>query len=149
MALLTVSAKANFMECGIAALGRLAGDDNNTADFQCQYDLEFSAIGRHIKEQSEKCKSLAQSVKRVPYSQWLANPNFRESIPPRDMADTFVDLYFRTSESLYRILHVSIKSEIPSCFRLASYCPSTSNLGPAFLTELTLFTSDPNISKRI
>ncbi len=78
--------------------------DNNTPSLSG--DLELSAIGRHIKQVTEKCKSLARTVKAIPYSQWLDNPNFREAVPEREMADVFVDLYFRTSESVYRILHI-------------------------------------------
>ncbi|KAE9382255.1 hypothetical protein N431DRAFT_360951 [Stipitochalara longipes BDJ] len=85
------------------ALMRVEGDDS-TPTFR--HDLEASAIGRHIVKLTEKCKSLARTIKSVPYSQWLANPNFREAVPSRAIADILVDLYFKTSESVYRILHI-------------------------------------------
>jgi hypothetical protein len=127
MVLLTVNTKANTLANGFAALEgdpSTVANDNNTPEFQNPYDLETSVLGRYIREQIEKCKTLAQSVKKIPYSQWLANPNFREAIPPREMSDTFVDLYFKTSESLYRILHVCKGKHIPFSLRLSrSFLP--------------------------
>jgi hypothetical protein len=71
-----------------------------------KHDLEASALGRHIMQLTEKCKALARTVKAEPYTQWLANPNFREAVPSKEMADILVNLYFKTSESVYRILHI-------------------------------------------
>ena len=34
------------------------------------------------------------------------NFNFRDQIPPREVADQLVDLYFRTHESIYRVLYI-------------------------------------------
>lgn len=62
--------------------------------------------GTDIPELMNKCKSLARAAKAGPHKRWLDNPNFRESIPSREMADKFVSLYFRTSESIHRILHI-------------------------------------------
>jgi len=79
------------------------GDSGNQA---LKHDLEASAIGRHVVQLTEKCKVLARTIKAIPYSQWLANPNFREAVPSREMADQLVNLYFNSSESIYRILHL-------------------------------------------
>ena len=82
---------------------RVEGDSGNHA---FKHDLEASAIGRHVVQLTEKCKVLARTIKAIPYSQWLANPNFREAVPSREMADQLVNLYFNSSESIYRILHL-------------------------------------------
>lgn len=52
-----------------------------------------------------KCKSLARKAKAAPHKQWLTNPNFRETVPPREICDQLVALYFKTCESTSRILH--------------------------------------------
>jgi hypothetical protein len=99
-------------------------------------DLETSAIGRHIRQLTEKCKSLAKAAKAVPYCQWLANPNFRDAVPTRDMADSLVNLYFRTQESLYRILHIpSFQKEYEQYWQQ----PSAAN--PIFILKLLLVMS--------
>ena len=59
-----------------------------------------------VPELMLKCKSLARGAKAKPHKQWLLNPDFRESVPERKMADKLVYLYFRTSESIHRILHI-------------------------------------------
>ncbi|KFY92776.1 hypothetical protein V498_04746 [Pseudogymnoascus sp. VKM F-4517 (FW-2822)] len=60
-----------------------------------------------LTETMEKCKVLAKSIKAIPYSQWLANPSLRDAVPERRASDQLVNAYFRTSESIYRILHIS------------------------------------------
>jgi len=109
---------------------RMDGDDPSPT---FSHDLETSAIGRHIVQLTEKCKSLARTVKSVPYTQWLANPNFRGAVPSRAMADILVDLYFRTSESVYRILHIpSFRQE----YELYWQNPNDAN--PTFILKLLL-----------
>lgn len=99
-------------------------------------DLETSAIGRHIRQLTEKCKSLAKTAKAVPYSQWLANPNFRDAVPSREMADNLVNLYFRTQESLCRILHIpSFQKEYQQYWQQ----PNAAN--PVFILKLLLVMS--------
>jgi hypothetical protein len=72
----------------------------NAPDFYPNIDTQ------QISELLEKCKSMARAAKVAPHKQWLMNPNFRESIPSREISDQLVNLYFRTSESIYRVLHV-------------------------------------------
>ncbi|KAL2832989.1 hypothetical protein BDW59DRAFT_169244 [Aspergillus cavernicola] len=52
----------------------------------------------------EKCKALARCIKA---RRALSLPSLPISqLPPRDLADQLVDAYLRTTESIYRILHV-------------------------------------------
>ncbi|KAI1473931.1 hypothetical protein F4774DRAFT_422807 [Daldinia eschscholtzii] len=51
-----------------------------------------------------RCKALARTVKaqRMP----VQNVKFGTNIPPREVADQLIDGYLRTSETVFRILHV-------------------------------------------
>jgi hypothetical protein len=49
---------------------------------------------------------MAKSSKMKIYDEWLANQNFRSSIPSLETCDILLDAYFRTSESAFRIFHV-------------------------------------------
>ncbi|OBT56538.1 hypothetical protein VE04_03240 [Pseudogymnoascus sp. 24MN13] len=89
-----------------------------------------------ITESMEKCKALAKSMKAIPYSQWLANPCFRDAVPVKGIADQLVNAYFRTSESIYRILHIpSFMKE----YRQYWDQPDVSN--PVFIVKLLLVMS--------
>jgi hypothetical protein len=74
--------------------------DSNTPEFV------GAMIKTDIPELLNKCKALARAAKAAPHKQWLLNPNFRDSIPPREMTDKLVNLYFRTSETIHRILNI-------------------------------------------
>jgi hypothetical protein len=52
----------------------------------------------------QKCKSLARVIKSRRTPPWPLPPN--PDLPPKDVADKLVDCYLRTSEAIYRILHV-------------------------------------------
>lgn len=54
----------------------------------------------------KKCKAIAKTSKIRIYTEWLANPDFRASIPPPETCEILLDAYFRTSESAFRIFHV-------------------------------------------
>ncbi|KAL2060369.1 hypothetical protein VTL71DRAFT_9764 [Oculimacula yallundae] len=54
----------------------------------------------------EECKAISRAAKATPHNMYLLNPNFREFVPPRDICDKLVASYLRTSESIYRILHI-------------------------------------------
>jgi hypothetical protein len=74
--------------------------EKNVPDFS-------AAVNTHeVKSLLEQCKSIARAAKAQPHKQWLLNPNFKSSIPSREMSDKLVGLYFRTSESIFRILHI-------------------------------------------
>jgi len=112
---------------------RLEGDDSTPA---FRHDLEASEIGRHITKLTEKCKDLARTIKSIPYSQWLANPNFREAVPSRAIADILVDLYFKTSESVYRILHIPTFRQ-----EYEQYWQNPNAANPIFILKLLLVMS--------
>lgn len=77
-----------------------ADRNKNAPDFVAGVDAS------DVKNLLEKCKAMARAAKAGPHKQWLLNPNFRESIPSREMSDKLVNLYFRTCESIHRILHI-------------------------------------------
>ncbi|KAI1371457.1 hypothetical protein F4677DRAFT_450430 [Hypoxylon crocopeplum] len=80
---------------------------NQVGNFKSVLEI-FDQQVREKKSESvtrvNKCKSLARSIKaqRTPE----LNFKFGTNIPPRDVADRLVDGYLRTSESVFRILHV-------------------------------------------
>ncbi|KFY10954.1 hypothetical protein V492_04772 [Pseudogymnoascus sp. VKM F-4246] len=90
----------------------------------------------HIKEVMGKCKALAKTVKAIPYSQWLANPSFRDAVPDKVISDQLVNAYFRTSESIYRILH--IPSFLKEC---QQYWDQSDAANPVFIVKLLLVMS--------
>ncbi|KAE8443029.1 hypothetical protein EG329_002423 [Mollisiaceae sp. DMI_Dod_QoI] len=73
---------------------------NNTPEFTENFD------GTEVNELLRKCKAMARAAKAGPHSQFLINPDFRESVPPRPVCDKLMALYFRTHESTLRILHI-------------------------------------------
>ncbi|OAQ60606.2 C6 transcription factor [Pochonia chlamydosporia 170] len=52
----------------------------------------------------EKCKSLARVIKARRAPPWPCPPT--PDLPSKEIADTLVDNYLRSSESIYRILHI-------------------------------------------
>ncbi|TPX07968.1 uncharacterized protein E0L32_010299 [Thyridium curvatum] len=57
-----------------------------------------------LLETFERCKTLGRTIKarRVPS---LMTVEFGKTMPPRDLADKLVQAYFRTFETVYRIIH--------------------------------------------
>ncbi|OBT87179.1 hypothetical protein VE02_04747 [Pseudogymnoascus sp. 03VT05] len=49
-------------------------------------DISSEQVG-DITEIMQKCKALAKRAKAIPYSQWLANPCFRDVVPEKGIAD--------------------------------------------------------------
>jgi hypothetical protein len=65
-----------------------------------------------VRQVLEKCKGISKRAKTEPHSDWRSSLNFKDYIPHREVADKLVDLYLRTYESTYRILHIpSFKQE--------------------------------------
>jgi hypothetical protein len=62
--------------------------------------------GWQVAELMDKCKALARRIKSVSISHYTSTPNFREMMPSREVCDTLVENYFRTSEGIYRVLHI-------------------------------------------
>jgi hypothetical protein len=54
----------------------------------------------------KKCKAMAKASKIRIYDEWLANLDFRSSIPSPETCKILLDAYFRTSESAFRIFHI-------------------------------------------
>lgn len=73
---------------------------NNTPEFS------ETATGPDINELLNKCKAMSRAAKAGPHNQFLINPNYRESVPPRPICDKLLELYFRTHESSLRIFHI-------------------------------------------
>jgi hypothetical protein len=86
-----------------------------------------------IKTLLEKCKTMARAAKAERTPQWHSNPNFKDHVPSREISDTLVQLYLRTFESTYRILH------IPSFEReYQNYWNDPQNANTGFLVKLLL-----------
>ncbi|KAK3942929.1 hypothetical protein QBC46DRAFT_58157 [Diplogelasinospora grovesii] len=64
---------------------------------------------RLIHARFEKCKSLIHAVtsQRVPPSLPAGMGEIGNQLPPRSVANELVDNYFRTWESVYRVLHIN------------------------------------------
>lgn len=86
-----------------------------------------------IRELFEKCKRMSKTTKMNLDTGLDMNTNFKDQVPPREIADQLVDLYFRTYESIHRILHIpSFKKEYDDYW---SYPESTSTI---FVVKLLL-----------
>ncbi|KAH6698135.1 hypothetical protein BKA61DRAFT_246673 [Leptodontidium sp. MPI-SDFR-AT-0119] len=103
---------------------------NNTPDLK--EDLRESDVFRLLEE----CKAISRAAKATPHNLYLLNPRFRESVPSRDICDKLVVCYLRTSESIYRILH------IPSFHReYNQYWLNPAGTGSPFIIKLLLVLS--------
>ncbi|KAK0108680.1 hypothetical protein ONS95_003472 [Cadophora gregata] len=103
---------------------------NNTPDLA--ENLKQSEVYRKLEE----CKAISRAAKATPHNLYLLNPNFREAVPPRDICDKLVACYLRTSESIYRILH------IPSFHReYNQYWLNPAGTGSPFIIKLLLIMS--------
>jgi hypothetical protein len=61
--------------------------------------------GSEIQKLFKKCKEMARVVKAERPINSYTLPDFKSHMPTRETADQIVQLYFRTFESTYRILH--------------------------------------------
>ncbi|KIN04569.1 hypothetical protein OIDMADRAFT_156663 [Oidiodendron maius Zn] len=96
------------------ALKQVHKDGNTMAD----------DASKDVREALEKCKRMARAAKAERPIKWHMNPNFKDYIPRREIADKLVNLYLRTCESVYRILHIpSFKEEYAEYW----YDPSSAN----------------------
>ncbi|KIW15897.1 hypothetical protein PV08_05947 [Exophiala spinifera] len=85
-------------DCYIEVLG-------HSKDFSME-DAEIQALLVKIGNGLQKCKSLARRIKLGRPTRCLSWREFSLSTPPRDVADTMVNLYFESFESAHRILHI-------------------------------------------
>ena len=102
----------------------------------------FDVLERYVRDDSsgvfqleKRCKALARIIKsrRAPPWPCLPTPEGTPELPARVVADSLVECYFNTSETLLRVLH------IPS-FRRAyeAVWDPDHNPDPAFLVQLKL-----------
>jgi len=71
----------------------------------------FQGIGPHIQEEKlrafsgiQRCKALAKVIKAQRAPPW---PSMTQAdLPSKDIADDLVECYLRTSEAIYRVLHI-------------------------------------------
>ncbi|TLD26759.1 hypothetical protein PspLS_05139 [Pyricularia sp. CBS 133598] len=52
----------------------------------------------------KRCKDLARVIKKSRAPTWPTLPTF--DLPPKQVCDELLDCYFRTSESIYRVVHI-------------------------------------------
>ncbi|OKL60782.1 hypothetical protein UA08_04293 [Talaromyces atroroseus] len=79
----------------------------------------------------ERCKSLARSIKARRAPSWPSPPT--PDIPPKEVSDTLVDCYLRTTEAIYRILHISTFRRDYDAFWVSDTAPDM-----VFLVQLKL-----------
>ncbi len=80
-----------------------------------------------------KAKALARVIKSQRLPAWPAPPT--RDLPPKDICDALVDCYLRTSEELYRVLHIpSFKKEYEALWQAESEAP----IGFILLLKLVL-----------
>lgn len=98
----------------------------------------FETMEPHLREGKsdawrgiERCKSLARIIKARRAPPWPST--ITPDLPSKEVADALVDCYLRTSEAIYRVLHVPT-------FRRDYEALWLSNTGPntAFLVQLKL-----------
>lgn len=81
----------------------------------------------------DKCKNLARAIKAREIIRQPLRTDFHDYIPPRKTADKLVQVYIRTFESVFRILH------IPSFLRECNnYWASPSSSSHEFVIKLLL-----------
>jgi len=68
--------------------------------------LEIDGSANEVRVLLEKCKTLARKAKAERPIMWHMNPDFRDYIPERALADKLIGHYLRTMESTHRILHI-------------------------------------------
>ena len=114
----------------------------------------FELVEPYIREETSKaisgiqrCKSLAKVIKSQRAPPWPSP--LTTDLPSKDVADDLVDCYLRTTESVYRILHIpTFKRDYETVW------VSNSDLDMAFLVQLKLVlaigavTYDENFSLR-
>ncbi|KAK8007756.1 hypothetical protein PG989_001746 [Apiospora arundinis] len=92
---------------------RLFGQSHWAVNGVLQVRESFDLIEAHLGTETpiawtgiEQCKSLARVIKtqRTPLTLWPFPTS--PDLPSKDVADTLVDCYLRTSESIYRVLHI-------------------------------------------
>jgi len=79
----------------------------------------------------KKCKALARIIKSRRAPPWPCIPT--ADLPPKDIADELVDCYLRTTETVYRVLHITTFRRDYEALWISDTVPNT-----AFLVQLKL-----------
>ncbi|KAL9618376.1 MAG: hypothetical protein Q9160_006884 [Pyrenula sp. 1 TL-2023] len=89
-------------------VAEIVGSDepNNTNSTKDPVAAGSSQTAYNIWHILKKCKNLARKIKTQGHTPWLTEAQWKESVPPREIADKLVGNYIRTFESAYRILHI-------------------------------------------
>ncbi|MCJ1394628.1 hypothetical protein MMC18_007508 [Xylographa bjoerkii] len=77
--------------------------------FETIKTLIYSAASDKFSEMYlllDKCKKMARIVKAKRPIQQSSLPDFRDYVPAKEISDQLVHLYFRTFESIHRVLHI-------------------------------------------
>ncbi|TAQ84786.1 hypothetical protein B7494_g6891 [Chlorociboria aeruginascens] len=77
----------------------------------CLYFFDNEKSGQSIQPSdlyvmNQKCKVLGRTIKSNSVPNWLSIPDFRKSVPSKEVCDRLVCHYLRAFESLRRILHI-------------------------------------------
>ncbi|KAF2184010.1 hypothetical protein K469DRAFT_784764 [Zopfia rhizophila CBS 207.26] len=98
----------------------------------------FEMIEVHLRKETsnawsgiERCKSLARVIKARRAPPWPSPPT--PDLPPKEIADALVDCYLRTTEAIYRILHIPTFRRDYEALWVSNTAPDT-----AFLVQLKL-----------
>ena len=67
---------------------------------------ESTSPSLEIHDLLQKCKSAARTAKAQRRCKLLSSSELRDSIPPRPVSDSLVQLYLETLEPIHRILHI-------------------------------------------
>ncbi|GAM41257.1 hypothetical protein TCE0_042r14252 [Talaromyces pinophilus] len=79
----------------------------------------------------EKCKSLARNIKARRAPPWPSPPTL--DLPPKEVSDGLLNCYLRSSESVYRILHIPTFRRDYEAFWVSSNAPDM-----GFLVQIKL-----------
>jgi hypothetical protein len=87
----------------------------------------FAAFDQHAQENNtsrvhsglNQCKLLGKTIKSLRNPPWPCSPTF--DLPSREVADKLVDCYLRTTETVYRVLHIpTFKRDYAAVWMLGS-----------------------------
>ncbi|XP_014554662.1 hypothetical protein COCVIDRAFT_17600 [Bipolaris victoriae FI3] len=124
---------------GVSHKTRLFGQSHWTVNGVLLIRDVFESIDAHACPEAtkawsgiERCKSLARFIKSQRTFSWL--PSSTPDLPRKEISDALVDCYFRSTESIHRIIH------IPSFRRdyEAVWISNMATADKAFMVQLSL-----------
>ncbi|KAF7951395.1 hypothetical protein EAE96_006708 [Botrytis aclada] len=89
--------------------------------------------GGEVFDLLSKCKALGKKAKELRGAKSSVPSEYRDFVPDRETSDRLVNAYFRTFESVYRILHIPTFEE-----EYASYWKNPAAADMAFIIKLLL-----------